>query len=225
MKKQIILASIVLLSFEFAIGADYQCSLDEQVSNVEYTSDLTVPLDAAGAGAVTVKRSAGGLTAGDISVSENKGQFSLIDPGTNKITQIQMGADLGTQARISFLTSSQNSDYLFMSCQRGDQVEIKTQPLAFDCTMKETQGTSQRLKKFTVMKAQSGHDIQELPLTAFMPVYGWILAYEGNLAVFVQNTQTKAGMTIVGTWDQELSVQWHPSSEDAQVEISCAPRL
>lgn len=224
MKKQMLIFCATILTSFVATASDYQCNLEEKALEVEYATDYVLPVTASGEATLDIRRSPGGLTAGGISVKNDRGQFSLIDPSTKKETLIQLGAGEGHFARLSFISGGDSTDYLYMSCQRGEMSESKEQPTGFACTMTETSGVTKKETAFEIPVATSGHDFTEIPATTLAPVYGWVMGYAGSFITFLQNTETFAGVTILGSWDQPVTLAWHPSDSDVQVTIHCSAK-
>ncbi|WP_415062963.1 hypothetical protein [Bdellovibrio sp.] len=224
MKKQVLIFSVSMMASFVTMASDYQCNLEEKALDVEYATDYVLPLTSSDEANLEIRRSPGGLTAGGISVKNDRGQFSLIDPSTKKETLIQLGAGEGHFARLSFISGGDSTDYLDMSCVRGEMSESKEQPTGFACTMTETSGATTKETVFEIPVAASGHDFTELPTTTLAPVYGWVMGYKGNFITYLQNTETFAGMTVVGSWDQPVMLGWHPNESDVQVTIHCSSK-
>lgn len=225
MRKQLLTLSVIVLSAITASASDYQCELDESVRDVEYSSTYTVPLSSASEGGVLIPRTPGGMTSGGITLKNDNGIFALVDPSTKKEALIQVGTGEGSFTRIHFITDVESNDFLYMSCQRGELIETKERPLGFTCTMTETSGSTREETVFDVPVAQSGHDFTEIPTATLTPVYGWVMGYSGNFIAYLQNKETFAGITVVGSWDKPVSLSWHPSLADIQVKLTCSQRL
>lgn len=207
-----------------AYASDFSCLLTESSGNQDFESSFMISLDPQGNGNYQIQKSAGGLTSANLQVQNSHSTWTMMDPSTGKPLTTFFSAKEGTSSRIQIIPSTDHNDYILLDCGRGESAPPQEKPTSFACLLSEKTSIAQLEHSFTVPVASSGHDIFPLPKAQISPLGGWVLAYNGMIAIFLQNQNTYSGITALGSWDSEIDVSWYPSSDETQVSLICRPQ-
>lgn len=220
----------IALGFLFVLPAiarsstPIQCSMSEHVKGIDYTLEQSLSPDSTGHALWSVEKTPGGLTGFKLQVTGNRTLWSVVDPLNKKEIKGEFPSFEGSFSRLQIIPFSESTDYLLLECSQGDNSSTKS-PLLFDCLLEEAAGTQKLSTKFQIPLAQSGHEINVLPPSQISPVKGWVIAYNGSLVLFMENSQTNAGLTSVSSWDEISTLSWYPSSQNIKTSVSCKPHF
>lgn len=222
-----IFAVFIMLSYVSVQANDFLCNVKEKVNNVVSKKMVDIKLNELSEGLISLEKNQEFKTAGTICLKDQATRWSILDSTTGYLIEAKTGLSDGATSQVMLLGPVDKDEFFITECVYGGSIQKDTKaPINMACSIEE-QSNEQFSNQvdFTVPIAKNGHDKFAMPISSGNIGQGWVLAYNGILLVFIQNTQTYAGVTALGSWDKAVSLAWYPNKENKKIQVRCQPNF